>query len=394
MKLKKSWRKALSLTLCGVVLAASVVVGPLTTPAQAVSQWEIDALQQQKDAIAQNKKDQQAALDALQAEQAGYIEQKTALDKQQEMAVEEINLTKEQLEMYQAMIEEKQAEADQAQADADAQLVKYKEHLRNMEEQGMFNFYLSILFGADSFSDLLARIDMISEIMEYDKQVEEDYKDARDFALEVKAEYEADEAELSVKAEELQTEIDALEAELEATQQQIDALQNDIDSYTAAYAEYAADEDRVQAEIDRLTEELKKQNTPVASSGSYAWPCPSCYTITSNYGYRYLELYGYTRLHAGVDIGAQYGASVTAAASGSVTVATYSSSYGNYVMIYHADGSSTVYAHMSSLAVSAGQYVNQGDVIGYVGSTGNSTGPHLHFEVRINGSTVDPMQFF
>ena len=394
MKLKKSWRKALSLTLCGVVLAASVVVGPLTTPAQAVSQWEIDALQQQKDAIAQNKKDQQAALDALQAEQAGYIEQKTALDKQQEMAVEEINLTKEQLEMYQAMIEEKQAEADQAQADADAQLVKYKEHLRNMEEQGMFNFYLSILFGADSFSDLLARIDMISEIMEYDKQVEEDYKDARDFALEVKAEYEAYEAELSVKAEELQAEIDALQAELEATQQQIDALQNDIDSYTAAYAEYAADEDRVQAEIDRLTEELKKQNTPVASSGSYAWPCSSCYTITSNYGYRYLELYGYTRLHAGVDIGAQYGASVTAAASGSVTVATYSSSYGNYVMIYHADGSSTVYAHMSSLAVSAGQYVNQGDVIGYVGSTGNSTGPHLHFEVRINGSTVDPMQFF
>ena len=394
MKLKKSWRKALSLTLCGVVLAASVVVGPLTTPAQAVSQWEIDALQQQKDTIAQNKKDQQAALDALQAEQAGYIEQKTALDKQQEMAVEEINLTKEQLEMYQAMIEEKQAEADQAQADADAQLVKYKEHLRNMEEQGMFNFYLSILFGADSFSDLLARIDMISEIMEYDKQVEEDYKDARDFALEVKAEYEAYEAELSVKAEELQAEIDALQAELEATQQQIDALQNDIDSYTAAYAEYAADEDRVQAEIDRLTEELKKQNTPVASSGSYAWPCPSCYTITSNYGYRYLELYGYTRLHAGVDIGAQYGASVTAAASGSVTVATYSSSYGNYVMIYHADGSSTVYAHMSSLAVSAGQYVNQGDVIGYVGSTGNSTGPHLHFEVRINGSTVDPMQFF
>ena len=394
MKLKKTWRKALSLTLCGAVLAASVVVGPLTTPAQAVSQWEIDALQQQKDAIAQNKKDQQAALDALQAEQAGYIEQKTALDKQQEMAVEEINLTKEQLEMYQAMIEEKQAEADQAQADADAQLVKYKEHLRNMEEQGMFNFYLSILFGADSFSDLLARIDMISEIMEYDKQVEEDYKDARDFALEVKAEYEAYEAELSVKAEELQAEIDALQAELEATQQQIDALQNDIDSYTAAYAEYAADEDRVQAEIDRLTEELKKQNTPVASSGSYAWPCPSCYTITSNYGYRYLELYGYTRLHAGVDIGAQYGASVTAAASGSVTVATYSSSYGNYVMIYHADGSSTVYAHMSSLAVSAGQYVNQGDVIGYVGSTGNSTGPHLHFEVRINGSTVDPMQFF
>ena len=107
-----------------------------------------------------------------------------------------------------------------------------------------------------------------------------------------------------------------------------------------------------------------------------------------------MELYGYTRLHAGVDIGAQYGAEVVAADGGSVSVATYSSSYGNYVMLYHSDGSSTVYAHMSSLAVSAGQTVKQGDVIGYVGSTGNSTGPHLHFEVRVNGGTVDPMQYF
>lgn len=395
MRMKHIWQKAVSLLLCGVVLMASVMVTPLTTSAQAVSQWEIDALQQKKDTIAQNMQDQKAALEALQSEQAGYIEQKTALDQQEDLAVQEINVTKEQLEMYRQMILDKQAEAEQAQADADEQLALYKTHIRNMEEQGQFNFYMSLLFGAKSFSDLLSRIDMINEIMEYDKRVEEDYKDARDFALEVKAEYEAYEAELSVKEQELQDEIDRLQAELEKTQEQINALQSNIDDYQAAYEQYAAEDSRVQAEIDRLTEELKQQNTPtVVASGSYAWPCPSCYTITSNYGYRYLELYGYTRLHAGVDIGAQYGASVTAAASGSVSIATYSSSYGNYVMLYHADGSSTVYAHMSSLAVSAGDYVNQGDVIGYVGSTGNSTGPHLHFEVRINGSTVDPMQFF
>lgn len=395
MQMKKLGRSSVSLLLCTAVLMASVVVTPLTTKAQAVSQWEIDALEQKKNTISQNMQNQKAALEALQAEQAGYIEQKTALDQQEDLAVQEINVTKEQLEMYRQMILDKQAEAEQAQADADAQLVLYKEHIRNMEEQGQFNFYMSLLFSAKSFSDLLSRIDMITEIMEYDKRVEEGYKEARDFALEVKAEYEAYEAELSVKEQELQDEIDRLQAELEKTQEQINALQSNIDSYQAAYEQYAAEDERVQAEIDRLTEELKKQNTPtVVASGSYAWPCPSCYTITSNYGYRYLELYGYTRLHAGVDIGAQYGASVTAAASGSVSIATYSSSYGNYVMLYHSDGSSTVYAHMSSLAVSAGDYVNQGDVIGYVGSTGNSTGPHLHFEVRINGGTVDPMQFF
>lgn len=380
-------------SLCMAATLVLTAVSPLTIQAEAVSQWEIDALQQKKNTLASNKQTQKAALDKLQTEQAGYIEQKAALDKQEEMAVQEINLTKEQITLYQQMIEEKAEEARQAQADADAQLVTYKSHLRNMEEQGMFNFYLSLIFGARSFSELISRIDMISEIMEYDKQTEENYKEARDFALELKAEYEATEAELTAKEEELQAEIDRLQAELQAAQEQINALQKSINDQQAIVDAYANDEKNIQAQIDQMKEQLKKQNT-VVTAGSYAWPCPSCYTITSNYGYRYLELYGYTRLHAGTDIGAQYGAEVTAAAAGNVTIATYGGGYGNYVMISHADGSATLYGHMSSLAVSAGQTVNQGDVIGYVGSTGNSTGPHLHFEVRINGSAVDPMQFF
>lgn len=380
-------------SLCMAATLVLTAVSPLTIQAEAVSQWEIDALQQKKNTLASNKQTQKAALDKLQTEQAGYIEQKAALDKQEEMAVQEINLTKEQITLYQQMIEEKAEEARQAQADADAQLVTYKSHLRNMEEQGMFNFYLSLIFGARSFSELISRIDMISEIMEYDKQTEENYKEARDFALELKAEYEATEAELTAKEEELQAEIDRLQAELQEAQERINALQKSINDQKAIVDAYANDEKNIQAQIDQMKEQLKKQNTVVAA-GSYAWPCPSCYTITSNYGYRYLELYGYTRLHAGTDIGAQYGAEVTAAAAGNVTIATYGGGYGNYVMISHADGSATLYGHMSSLAVSAGQTVNQGDVIGYVGSTGNSTGPHLHFEVRINGSAVDPMQFF
>lgn len=380
-------------SLCMAATLVLTAVSPLTIQAEAVSQWEIDALQQKKNTLASNKQTQKAALDKLQTEQAGYIEQKAALDKQEEMAVQEINLTKEQITLYQQMIEEKAEEARQAQADADAQLVTYKSHLRNMEEQGMFNFYLSLIFGARSFSELISRIDMISEIMEYDKQTEENYKEARDFALELKAEYEATKAELTAKEEELQAEIDRLQAELQEAQERINALQKSINDQKAIVDAYANDEKNIQAQIDQMKEQLKKQNTVVAA-GSYAWPCPSCYTITSNYGYRYLELYGYTRLHAGTDIGAQYGAEVTAAAAGNVTIATYGGGYGNYVMISHADGSATLYGHMSSLAVSAGQTVNQGDVIGYVGSTGNSTGPHLHFEVRINGSAVDPMQFF
>lgn len=394
MHMKRTWQSGLSMALAVIVLLTSIVIAPIHPQASAVSQWEIDALKQQKETIAANKQANKEALEALEAEQAGYLEQKAIMDQQEQMAVEEINLTKEQIEMYRQMIEEKEQEAQDAQEAADAQLVLYKQHLRAMEEQGTFNFYLSVLFSARSFSDLLTRIDMISEIMEYDKRVEQEYKDARDFALEVKEEYELYEAELTEKADALQEEIDALQVELEAIHEKITAMQSDIDFYQAAYNQYAADEDKLLAEIDRLTEELKKQNTPVSSTGTYIWPTPSCYTISSNYGYRVHPIYGTTRLHAGTDIAAQYGAQVLAADGGNVTVATYSSSYGNYVMIYHADGSSTLYAHMSSLAVSAGQTVNQGDVIGYVGSTGNSTGPHLHFEVRINGSTVDPMNYF
>ena len=392
MDMKKFRRGAAAVGLAICLTVSSLA--PLTTQAGAVSQWEIDALQQKKNSIAANKQSQKTALENLQTEQAGYIEQKAALDKQEELAVQELNLTKEQIAMYQQMSEEKAEEARQAQADADAQLVTYKHHLRNMEEQGMFNFYLSLIFGARSFSDLISRIDMIGEIMAFDKQTEENYKAARDFALELKAEYEAYEAELTAKAEELQAEIDRLLEELQAAQERINALQKSINDQQAIVDAYASDEKAIQAQIDQMKEQLKKQNTVVAA-GSYAWPCPSCYIITSNYGYRYLELYGYTRLHAGVDIGAQYGAEVTAAAGGTVSIATHGSTgYGNYVMLAHADGSVTLYGHMSSLAVSVGQTVKQGDVIGYVGSTGNSTGPHLHFEVRINGSTTDPMQFF
>ena len=132
------------------------------------------------------------------------------------------------------------------------------------------------------------------------------------------------------------------------------------------------------------------------SSGYYAWPANTTY-ITSPFGYRVHPIYGTSRLHSGTDIGASYGSPVTAAAAGSVITAVLdygTTGYGTYVAIYHDNGTTTLYGHMSSLAVSQGDYVSQGQVIGYVGSTGASTGPHLHFEVRINGSCVDPMQYF
>lgn len=405
-------KRKLFISIVAIFLAAlmvfSLLASALSIMASAVSQSDVDQLQNQKTTLSQQKNAKKAALDALRTQQAGFVEMKAALDEKNEVAQQEIVLTEEQIAMYNEMIAEKEAEAQAAQDAADAQLKVYKRHMRAMEENGTFNFYLSVLFGAKDFGDLLARIDMITEIMEKDKAVEDAYKEARDFALEVKAEYEAYKAELDAKKAELEAEVEQLKAEIAEASQMIADLQKDIDAYAAEYNQMEANERAVQAQIDELTrqmeeeerrrrEEAEANNTPAttnpAVTGSYQWPATSTY-ITSKYGNRIHSIFGTKKFHAGVDIGAGAGTNVTAADGGTVSVATYSSSYGNYVMIYHSDGTSTLYAHMSALAVSQGDTVNKGDVLGYVGETGWADGPHLHFEIRVGGSTVDPLAYF
>ncbi len=391
-----------------LLMLFSLVASALGFLAGAVSQSDVDQLQNQKTTLNQQKNAKKAALDALRTQQAGFVEMKAALDEKNELAQQEILVTEEQIAMYNEMIAEKETEAQAAQAAADEQLELYKVHLRAMEENGTFNFYLSVLFGAKDFGDLLARIDMITEIMEKDKAVEDSYKEARDYALEIKAEYEAYKAELDAKKAELEAEVELLKAEIAEAGQMIADLQKDIDAYTAEYNQMEANERAVQAQIDELTRQMQEEErrrqeeaaannttppTNPAVTGSYQWPATSTY-ITSKYGNRVHPIFGTKKFHSGVDVGAGAGTNVTAADGGTVSVATYSSSYGNYVMIYHADGTSTLYAHMSALAVSQGQTVNKGDVLGYVGDTGWANGPHLHFEVRVNGSTTDPLAYF
>ena len=172
-------------------------------------------------------------------------------------------------------------------------------------------------------------------------------------------------------------------------------LEEEINSNYDLYLEVLAQEEALESDIQSMIAEMERQEAAnsITSTGTYIWPLPG-YSPGSAYGWRMHPIYHEMRFHAGEDIGAPSGTPILAADSGTVAVATYSSSYGNYVTIYHSNGDYTLYAHMSSLAVSAGQSVTQGDVIGYVGSTGWANGPHLHFEIRVNGSTVDPLSYF
>ena len=160
----------------------------------------------------------------------------------------------------------------------------------------------------------------------------------------------------------------------------------------------------MQSQIDKQVEDLRRQeeankkNDPSydagkdnGATGSMMWPCPSCHTITSEFGWRYHPIYHTQKYHSGVDIGASYGASIVAADGGTVITAGAVSGYGNCVVINHGNGITTLYGHMSSIAVSSGQKVSKGQTIGYVGSTGNSTGPHLHLVFFVNGVRQNPL---
>ena len=372
-------------------------------------QDQIDALEQQKSELQSQQASIQTNIDDLNAQQADVIDQKAAMDEKNELARQEIELINEQIDVYTGLIEDKAEELEKAEAAEQAQYELYRKRVRAMEEDGSYT-YLDILFQCRSLSDVLSAIDMIGEIMDSDKRLFEEYKAARENTEQVKAEYEATLAQLGEKQETLEAEKAELEEQIAAAVEVINQLQDDIDAAKAEYAKAAAAEAAAQASINAIIAQMQAEEeaarqeaaqnnqqytgTGSTATGTYIWPCPSSTYVTSAFGMRDHPLFGDERPHSGIDVAGSAGSEVLAADSGTVAVATYSSSYGNYVTIYHSNGDYTLYAHMSSLAVSAGQSVTQGDVIGYVGSTGWATGPHLHFEIRVNGSTVDPLSYF
>jgi murein DD-endopeptidase MepM/ murein hydrolase activator NlpD len=412
-----------------IVLLAGVLSVALSSGARAVTQDEIDKLQAQRDVIRAQKKDVQEQIDTLKSEKATAMERKEALDQEITLTVEEINLINEQIAIYDEMIETKAKEVEDAVAAEEAQFAHYQSRVRTMEETNALT-YLSVLLQANSLSDFLGRLSDITDIVRNDQNVKAEYIAAREHLEEIKAEYEVVQADQMEKRTELEEQRSELEDKLVYAELVISQLEDDIEGYEAAYDAKEAEEAEVQSEIDKKVEELRKQKeaeerarqayleslrrqqqqTTTGStgggttttggggggySGYFTWPVPSSAYITSRFGYRVHPILGTTKYHAGVDIAANYNAAINAAAGGTVQVSTYSSSYGNYCVIYHSNGMTTLYAHMNSLPiVSVGQTVSAGQQIGYVGSTGLSNGPHCHFEVRVNGANVNPLDYF
>lgn len=430
-KAKPRDKRKLMISIVAIVLAilmaGSVLSSALITIANAASSTELkaelEALQEDAYSITLQSAALEEDIASNENETESVVEQKIAIDQQMELTRLAIENIEAQIQQYNLLIAAKQEELDQAQLESDEMLELYKVRIRAMEETGDVSYW-SILFQSSSIMDLLSRMDDIEDIAKADQAMLEQMKETALAIEAAKADIEvsrqemedakAVEAELSAQLEVQREQADAMIIQLLAENDQLSAtleeyadleaqMREEIAAAQTAYEDALADEEaaRLIAAAKAAAEAAAAQQTTVtpststsssSSSEGFMHPVPGS-AISCAYGYREHPIYGYYSLHAGTDFSANSGTPIYATKSGTVTVATYSSVNGNMVTINHNDGYTSTYAHMTHYIVSVGQSVSQGQVIGYVGSTGWSTGPHLHFEIAYGGSTVNPMDY-
>ncbi len=376
---------------CAVLLIGSDVA-PV---AEAVTKAEIQALQKDADKLDKQKKELQEQIKALQNDRAQALKRKNLIDEEISAISARIQNVEAQIATYAALIQQAESDLADAEEREAAQYDLFCQRVRAMEEQGTVNYW-SILFRATSFSDLLGRLDIVNEIMEADNRIMEDLRTLQAEISQQKAELETSKAESESAKAELVSQKKDLDAKRAEANKVIQELAENEDELHADLAEAKAEERRVDAQIAKLQKEWEAQqqaagNSVQSNPGGYIWPVNSR-RVTSTVGGRASPGGIGSTNHKGTDIGGVgYTSSIYAAKAGTVLVSAKSSSYGNYVVISHGTGNTTLYAHMSSRKVNAGDVVKQGQVIGITGSTGNSTGPHLHFEVRENNAIVNPL---
>ena len=415
-----SGRRIVCLVLVAVMLLgliSSALIIMVNAASSSEIKKELNGLRSQQAELKKEREALQAKIKENQSKTQTLVEKKSDIDQQISMTQASIDNLNEQVQQYSLLIANKQADLEASQAEEQRLNTQYKTRIRSMEETGSISYW-AILFGANSFSDLLDKIDVIQEIAKADQLMMDKMKAVSEQIAAERAELEQQMAELDATRQEL----DQQEQDLEAQRAEQDTLLTEMltayEEMNADYMQNMADEAALSEEIAKsesayyaaLSKEeaeriaaLNRQNNNKGSSsnssgatntGGWLYPLPYQCQVTDSYGYRTHPVSGKRGTwHNGVDLAAGSGTSIYASKSGTVTTAVNSSIWGNYVVINHGDGFSTLYAHMQGLIVSVGDYVKQGQTIGYVGSTGLSTGPHLHFTIYYNGSDVNPMSY-
>jgi murein DD-endopeptidase MepM/ murein hydrolase activator NlpD len=447
MRNKKLWVSILAAVMAGIMLL-SLVVGILPRNASAATSNELkdqlEDLQSQKDAITSQIKELEKQQNANRESMEDIMQQKAVLEQQVALLQDEITNVNTQIASYSLLIADKQDELEEAQLRLEDLTNQHRKRLRAMEEQGQLSYW-AVIFKANSFSDLLDRVTMVKEIAAADRYRLTQMNEAAQQVVETQKELEQEKLELENTRAELEAsqktldeknaEADALLSELADVCEDMNALHNQFEAEEDSFLEQIAIKDKeyndklaeereisrqasIQASIQESIQEsiqisvqesieasiqAAKPSKPTTStsggsgggnSSSKKWLKPTAYSyVSSPFGYRTHPVTGKWTMHKGVDLVASKGTPIYASRSGYVTIATYHSTAGNYVTLNHQDGYTSVYMHMTHDVVSVGEYVKAGELIGYVGSTGRSTGPHLHFGITYNGTYVNPMNY-
>lgn len=385
----KKWSSVIAL-----IMVVLLVLGMFTTiifgfDADAAS---VSEMQGELDSIVAKREKLEKELQEIKNKKDAVLEEKAILDEQINDLNKEAGLLNDVVDGLKVELDESEAKLEKAEEDLEDNTTRAKERIRAMYELGDTS-YLSIILSSTSIHEFVSRIELSKQMAEYDKKVIDTLKETRQtIETETKA--------IQEKKEKQEDALNALESNVKSLETKQERSNTLIDKFNQQSAEnikaiQAAEqaEAELQAEIRR---ELAENGEEEFVGGEFLWPLSGYYMITSKFGMRTHPVTGVYKLHTGADISGSgvNGKPVLAANSGKVLKAGYNRGYGNYVVIDHGGGCSTLYAHASRLNVSVGQTVTRGDVIMYVGSTGYSTGPHLHFEVIKNGEYTNPLSYF
>lgn len=342
--------------------------------------------------IEKNKKKTEQKIAEIKNKQQQVLDQIDDIDKKIDETKSQIELLKNNIFIVERKIKDTQNQLQQERAKKEEYYQKFKERIRVIYEMNNVSVsYIEILLDSKSLSDFFTRMYLFNDIIEYDKQILNEYTKTIESIKAKEAELILLKRDLNSKKIKLENYQNSLIAEQQEKKELLSNLEREKDKLESILDEL----ERVSNELSKKIKEIlaRQKTRRIYSGGKLLWPLDGYYEISSYFGMRFHPILKKNKMHTGIDIAAPYGTRVLAAADGDVILAGWISGYGKTIILDNGSGISTLYGHLSSINVSVGQKVKKGECIGNVGSTGYSTGPHLHFEVRINGDVVDPLNY-
>lgn len=391
----------LLLCVCSQTDYVKASLSGITSDSIKEKEEQISQAQDEKKKLETTVTDLQKILKELEESKSNLANYVTKLDASLDDITSKLEELADLIQKKEAAIAKTLKELKEAERIEQEQYEAMKNRIQFMYEKGD-TFLLEMMFSEDSFGEMLNKAEYVEMLSAYDRKMLDEFTKTREAVAELKASLEEEQSVLEEAKAASQKEQDAMETLITQKEKEITLFESDINNKEAAKREYEAEIAAQNAEIQALEAAVAEERKRIAAQngmlskydgGQFAWPAPSYTKISDDYGNRTHPILGIQQFHNGIDMAAPSGSPILAAYDGKVVQAAYSGTMGNYVMIDHGDSLYTIYMHASALHVSQGKVVSRGEKIASVGSTGRSTGPHLHFSVRRNGSYVSPWNF-